>query len=394
MLFALEYGCTSTTIEVRCHRPTSDECHITEELSTHQSVQLKFTNSQPATDVLLLNITSASEVTEMPSGIFQHFVNLEQLELSIGIKVLNSHDFESAAHLQILILQQNQIEILPRAVFITANTLQEIVLSNNKISMIADFAFDGLDRLENIYLDNNSLITINVNTFAGRSRLIGLHLNHNRIEYIEDGAFNLPQLKALFLTHNRIQVLTDNVFSGANHLFALDLMDNRLVSIGSAIYGISSLSALELNNNQIGDLDLARFCEMPALMQLSLRNSGLTTEAMVSAELRSASNSRLLFMDLSSNGLQDADLLMKLRCFGKLEELNLNDNLLSRIDGLDRVEVNFKHLDTIGLSDNRITCQQMESIVQSLYTKGVQVHRSADNGLSETKKNYKGILCT
>lgn len=390
--FILQAACEANTISVHCDKRIPNECQIKDVLSIHGITTLNFIDSDSPSNVVALNFAPKSNITVMPGGIFQHFQLLEEIQISTGLKAIQSDDFSGAKHLKILNIQYNQIEMLPRAVLAEASELEEIDLSHNRITIIENFAFDGLSHLQFLYLSNNSVTALKANTFSGADNLIGLHIDNNLIETIENGAFNLPLLKGVFLAHNRIQTLSDGVFSGGNNLFGLDLSSNRLTNISQSIYNLPKLGALELNKNAMIEIDWMAVAKMPALSQLSLRNCGVTFKQLPDKNSQISLGSTVIFLDLSQNELSEPNILQRLTHFRSLEELNLNANFFSELSGLNEMRNYFPTLSSIGLSENRFKCSELRKIVDSLQSQRIAVQRPDD--FDPLRKNYRGVDCS
>jgi hypothetical protein len=121
---------------------------------------------------------------------------LETIDLShnlidtlTDIKIINSKDFESLAHINI---SHNTLTKLDPSTFKGFKNLKLINLSHNRIETVVSFTFKNLESLESI------------------------DLSYNRIDRIGENALvNLPKLKTIDLSFNRVNDL--NVFSFSSY---------------------------------------------------------------------------------------------------------------------------------------------------------------------------------
>lgn len=291
----------------------------------------------------------------------------------------------------VLDLSSNQLKMIPGNVFTEATRLEEIVLSQNQINIVEDHAFNGLSNLQYIYLNDNLLTILSPNTFAGAENLLGLSLENNKIETIEEGALNLAKLKSIFLSNNRIRRLSDNIFAGAPNLFGITISANQLETIGQSLYHLRRLNALILDQNRIEDIDLNALARLPELLQISLRESGFKFGK--SIERAPTRSSKVTFLDISKNKLSDSDVLQRLDVFTHLEELKMEENNFSAIDGIDRAKGAFPSLARLDLSGNRLTCDQIQTIVQTLRTQHIIVGAANNYDILDSRKHFKGIIC-
>lgn len=265
------------SIDVHCEecQPDRPSCCNRKPLDIHEPTTLNFLVDNTWNDINYFEIRSTSNVSIIPSGIFQHFRDITIVRLSTGLKTISRNDFLDAQKLIILELQSNKLQKIPNNVFSAATNLKEIDLSKNQINDIEDNAFAGLNKLNRIYLHNNSLTILRRLTFAGADNLDFINLQSNQIETIEDDAFlNTPKLTLLSLSYNRIQTLSDNAFSGGRNLQLIHLASNGLQHIGRAFYHLEKLVGLDLSQNHIDDIDLAEFEKLAGLQELKIKDSG------------------------------------------------------------------------------------------------------------------------
>lgn len=383
-----------------------NNCEFTEPLDIHEPIVINVADADQWKSSGYLRIPYASNITVFPSGIFQQFPELQQLEMSnVGLKSIEKHDFKDADMLSYLDIHGNEVQTLYANVFVYAKELRVIDLSDNQLSRIADYAFDGLNRLNVMHLKNNSLTDLRRNTFADAPNIKHLHLEDNRIEWIEDGVFDLPKLKKLFLLKNRIQSLSDNVFRHSPKLMNIDLCENDLNHIGKAFHDCNKLEMLILDNNTIDDISLIAFAKLPKLTYLKLRNSGFRWTEMErrydgrNGEQWPETPSSLKYLDISNNSLTGSDPLIRLRHFSNLEELYVRDNNLNDLNGIQGIRMDFPKLKAVGVSGNQFVCDKLQLIVENIRAQGVRVPEAVgDSGFGYLRrdinpKQYQGMTC-
>lgn len=385
-------------IDVQCdrnHTPKDSEeletiCYISGRHDIAESDELNITNADQFANSTYFKISSASShVAVVPSTIFELFPLLKRIRISSAIATLSPSTFASANRLERIELAKNHVKRIPSRQFVGAPNLQEIDLSENQIDVIEDYAFDRLSHLEFLFLQSNALTVLRQHTFRGAGNLRGLQLEDNQIETIEEGAFSLPLLKSLFLGHNKLTALADNTFVGAPNLYGIDFKSNHLTRIGEAFYRCEHLGALILDHNAIVDISLQRFAQLPELLQLSLKNSGFN---FTQFQQDSAEKSSIRFLDISWNGIDDANVLRRLDgIFGNLEELNLEQNQLSDINDLHNITTYFPNISLLELSGNAIACDRLRDLIKYLRRRKITVPRTVPSD-SHTA-NVNGVVC-
>ncbi|XP_061186860.1 leucine-rich repeat-containing protein 24-like [Saccostrea echinata] len=102
-------------------------------------------------------------------------------------------------------LNDNQIAVVRKGVFVGLPHLTSVNLYNNHISHIESKAFYNLSTLEDIVLNNNNLQQVLRWTFIELKLLFDIYLQSNNISVIHREAFvALPKLRSIYLTGNAI----------------------------------------------------------------------------------------------------------------------------------------------------------------------------------------------
>lgn len=347
-----------------------EACYVSEVISINKGDSLNFiVNERNLSDITSVLFTPAAQkqtnITFIPTQIFEIFPQLHKLDLQASINSLNRADFARATSLQQLTIN-NDLEIIPERVFFFARNLTSLVLAKNHITQIEDYAFSGLSYLETLALAKNGLTTLRRHTFSGLPKLSVLNLRDNSIQTIEDGTFDLPALTELNLSKNNLTTLSDNIFICAPLLKIINIDTNQLERVGTSLYGLQNAVRIIIYQNKITDLDLLAFSKLPELTALWLRDSGFKFDNK-SVESYQTSQSKLTYLDISYNNLSNNENFRKLVSFPHLKTLNIDGNQFTEINiGNQTFRQFFPELETIHLSNNKWNCKWLEKALEDL----------------------------
>lgn len=285
-------------------------------------------------EIIISTRENEPSLYRIPTELFFAFPNLSNLIINSEIEEISAQDFVNAAKLKRLELGSNRLRKLSRASIerpFNSDNWLALHFQDNEIETIEDLTFVNQPHLNQLDLGGNRLTVIKRNTFAGLSRLHNLKLWENGIHTIEEGAFaDLSNLKLLYLDHNEIKVLNDHTFIGLTDLRVLSLGHNHINIIADSMASLTSVEEIRLDFNKIHDLNLLKFSELPALRKLNLKASIVSLEH-VDANSLSPSNSKLTYLDISTNNLTDEVSLEVLRVFPNLTEVNISGNDYNRL---------------------------------------------------------------
>lgn len=349
-----------------------DACYVIELITLERGEPLNFTvKSNTVSNITAVLFVPPGviqlNITFVPSELFVIFPRLKKLELRAKIDTLNATDFTNATHLQHLTLN-NQISVVPTRIFSLARNLTSITLSKNRITRIEDHAFDGLDKLEQLVLGKNLLTSLNRLAFAGLPKLNFLNLRDNDIESIEDGTFALPNLGELTLSKNRLKTLSDRIFDGAPLLRNIAIDNNNLEQIGQSMTNLPNATRIVLYQNKISDIDIMALARLPELTTLWLRESGFSFGNRSLDQFETVSfDSKVTYLDISANNLNDKDDFKRLTIFKQLKTLMLDGNKYTEFDlGNRTVRQHFPDLETFHLSQNKWNCEWLRPLLTQL----------------------------
>lgn len=199
-----------------------------------------------------------------------------------------------AGNLRSLLLNHNQIHVLPRSINKYVSLLSLDISSNGLTYLAKEITqLHNLRALtaRNNQLDNEALpkdfsamVSLQSLNLSGNQftefpmqlthidNLRTLHIGANRIDSIPHEISNLTRLSVLYLGGNRLTSLPESMGS-LTELTSLSLCDNRLQSLPYSLCTIKTLQSLSLHNNRLSTLPPG--IVTLHLMELSLRNNPL-----------------------------------------------------------------------------------------------------------------------
>ncbi|KAJ8922540.1 hypothetical protein NQ315_007570 [Exocentrus adspersus] len=251
-------------------------------------------------------------------------------------KLLENKPLKLDDYKRLLEFEAGTLEEIPTGSFQFLPELSVLHISNNRVKNLEKGAFDGLQQLQKLVLYNNDLRVIKQGVFRNCRNLKSLDLGQNEISDVETNAFaDLPSLEELNLGFNNLQTVPADV-NKIKSLLSLKLNNNKLSSLeADAFNHLNKLEVLDLSDNQISVIPNGAF-------------AGLS----------------------------------------KLKELNLKSNYISKLN-VQNVLSDLRSLAVVKLSINPFTCRDLNSIISSFGSKGVEVAP----GFSKSKDTINGIGC-
>lgn len=362
---------------------------------------------------------SASRVLHLPYSIFRFFPNIREFDIaSSEVEVLQR--FEDAKNLVFLIMSNNNLTELGASLFVNTQMLTVVDFSHNKISKINKYAFAEAQSLSRIVLSYNDITELDKRLFKDLRFLDQIFLDNNRIKVIPPELFSCNAvLQNIVLSNNRISTFSSNYLTGLKYLeilhlagnfltefdptfletklYSLNLSNNNLTSLIirkmisieaannsitsvislddssilttliiannslSSITNITSqftnLEVLDLSFNRVSKLNITTFSKLTKLIKLDLEKTDISN-----IDFGTFANQRnLVFLDLSYNNLNRFNWDIFLPYLIKLEELYVDGNNLTEIEGSGHIISNFPLLRVIGISNNNFNCTYLSS---------------------------------
>lgn len=292
--------------------------------------------------------------------------------------------FINMPELRKLILNNNQINDLPRNTFVTNGlpNLQFLNLAHNQLSVIPFQIFQPLDALQYLDLSSNRLMTFLDNFFIDNVALVVLNLRNNTIDKVLSNSFyGLRQLIELDLSDNHITNIDRNAFDSLDALQRLNLCMNNLSTIPTTLFErLLQLKYLNLSRNKFKILPNGIFANQFALEQLIIDETSLQkTNNWISRkpnEINKDILKQLRMLSMRNNPhLHEIDAIT-FRSLSAIEYLNLSGNGLhvlpneiGELTELMHLDISkndltsipkqlntLQHLELISMTGNRYNC--------------------------------------
>lgn len=285
-------------------------------------------------------------------------------------------------------------------------TIETIDLSGNLVEKLDSVAFQRFSYLKELRLSETMLKSFDFGLITQPNRLSSLDLSFNtnlrhfnnirllssfmtlrEIKFAGNQLQNLPQIiehlstsiEILDVSKNIIGKLNSNPFRHLNKLKILNVSDTSLsISNDSPFEPITTLLSLDISQNNLDHTTLtalsrtlnrlqyfyAAYCQIQnpddiirnlrsSLVELNVAGNQIRT--MRTEKLQNFIN--LVILDISSNELHEIDFQLTLT---QLEHLNLNDNELTKINGLTQSQ--FRSLKSIAIGKNQLECTNLQQI--------------------------------
>jgi len=146
----------------------------------------------------------------------------------------------------------NNISILTNKDFVNLTHLEILLLDNNDISRLEPYVFYQTIKLLRLSLNNNKIFVMNLDLFKSLKQLRHLYLQNNVIQYIHPKLFeHNTHLVLLDISGNHIQKFDPKTFQNNHILCWVNVRDNPL----TLTFGMKTLF-----NNTLNFLDI-EFCD-------------------------------------------------------------------------------------------------------------------------------------
>jgi len=174
---------------------------------------------------------------------------------NMGLVTLTQEIFKNMK-MQVLRLNNNKIETLPKAVFDGLSTLRTLHLDTNLISSLLPKTFSSLLNLQHLDMSGNKLTKVPSKAFKGLRNLVMLSLGGNQLKTLPSGLFkDLSGLQHLSLNFNQIDKLPSNAFWGLANVQKLFMYENKLEALPPGIFSnLTKLQVINLDKNPMKSL--------------------------------------------------------------------------------------------------------------------------------------------
>ncbi len=221
----------------------------------------------------------------LPTGVFQYFPHLEQLDLMGSATIeIEADVFSPLKTLTFLQLGNNKLVDMPLANKVGLTTVETLYVSSNPLRSLSKNNCRGYFGLVTFDASNCAIVHITEKTFQDMQRLQTLHLDNNKIAYIHAEAFyGLQNLRILTMKSNRLQLTeaTAGMLSGLSNLLFLNFRENPNTAMNATLVSkllsnLTSLTRLDMSSTRLSELPVGTFDHMTQLTQLALSANSIS----------------------------------------------------------------------------------------------------------------------
>jgi len=287
--------------------------------------------------------------------------NLSYLNISNNMLNTLPDSFSEMINLRELDLSNNQLSKLPES-FGKIIELYILNLSNNQLRSIPE-SFGNIENLKSLNLSINELISL-PDSFGNLKKIPDLDLSNNNLQALPDTIGNLYQLKYMDLSNNQLSNLPESI-GELYSLHRLNLSMNSIIMLPQSISNLIQLKYLNLFNNKIDTIPES-IGNLVNLQQLNISDNNISS---LPSKIGNLTNVQTL--DASKNSLQYLpDTVTYLTSLQRIDiseneinnfpyQLGMLPNLIeidisfNQINTIKEEILNFQHLTTLNLSNNR-----------------------------------------
>jgi Leucine-rich repeat (LRR) protein len=198
---------------------------------------------------------SSISLTAVPANVDS---NTTAIDMSFNnISTLTNKDFVNLTHLEVILLDNNDISRLEPYVFYRTEKLLQLNLNNNKIFIMNLSLFKSLDQLRHLYLQNNMIQHIHPRLFEHNPHLVLLDISGNLIHNFEPKTFrNNRILSWVNVTGNplTLPLKMKELFNSTFNIMDIEFCDSTNSSI-SAFQKVPSVNLIGTNYTTVVNLD-------------------------------------------------------------------------------------------------------------------------------------------
>lgn len=233
----------------------------------------EFIQSRPIDELILEN----NNIQMLPG---RAFYPLNVMRLMLRYNNLERFAPDSLHGLEDVLMElfvvEPELKTLPQDVFDRFRNIEAITLQSNVMKRLPKFS--GLDKLRYLQVESNSLMELSPRNFRNVPFLEKLHVHGSpHLTRLEGGVFkDLTNLNLINISFCGLTWIHTRAMTRLPSLTELSLIGNKLrdvTMIGRAIKDLGSLQMLRLDYNNIETLNEGSFVDLPALKKLYVSNN-------------------------------------------------------------------------------------------------------------------------
>ncbi|XP_074593241.1 podocan-like [Brevipalpus obovatus] len=224
-----------------------------------------------------------NQIQSIEIGSFIHLVHLSDLIIANNPIVPTTRFDFTSGYLHQFDLSSTNMSSLPHGI---NPFLRDLRFVNNQLTSIGSNELANYPHLNVLVLDSNNIELIDADAFDQLEHLEELSLRENHLNNVPQG---LPtSLKKLYLGHNLISLLSAGIVQHLINLEELSLNNNQLQKIDdSAFFGLKNLKILDISGNKIVNLPRKVILPLISLQVFNVSKNPFSSQHHESNKLRS-----------------------------------------------------------------------------------------------------------
>ncbi|KAK6175543.1 hypothetical protein SNE40_013987 [Patella caerulea] len=329
---SMQYGSLSFNGLTQLPKYTFDTCHDLLHLNLTGNVFKKLEKGSFGGLGNIIGIYGL-EVNEMAEDVFREMTKLKTLEVIYNGRTLTGAIFNGLPINEMKLVVTN-LQILPSNMFqFGIKTLNDLSIIGPEITFFSENSLHGLGVLRKIYLDLKKLVSLPEKIFH----------NNGKLDIVSSKPENLQEIWIL-----NVAAIPPKIFKDLDNLHKLILRGIQSVPSEGLFNDLLNVEYLDISDCSVNQISQIWLAELYSLKTLKLRQTGIRNiEPGVFTGLVN-----LQELDLSYNVLRDVKQESLQPLVNSLKKLNLNGNMLNRIDS--NLFQRMYNLVSLDISDNKL----------------------------------------
>lgn len=326
--------------------------------------------------------------------LFHQQINIKELMHNLNEKITRLYLYNCLIGEVDVNIFENHTELKRLSLIRTKITFTNFYLANKK-----NFDFSAIKNLLNLeFLDissNDLEYSINSHFLTNLTKLKNICISHNQFKDVQTIIQHLsPEIETLELSYNHVGELNATTFENKKNLKELDIDFTDLTfSDFNPFEGLQNLKKLDISGNNLREANLtllsstfhklksfrAKSCQIGFKLQEISKHFGSSLCVLIlnGNFIEKTNSSEINTLDLSNLPIADSDYYSLLDISNNklskvilpsssrfLQEIDLSENELTRIDGLTRK--NFPMLSNLQIEENRFSCDYLNELLKGI----------------------------